>query len=240
MVALGLLFVGISALPGSSLSPASAAQLLHSEISLAPIVEPVDQLVGSHATGLSDESSQEAPSYDQRTIGFFVAATLGTPDMATTSATVTSYVYDSARTESWGPRTLSGLDAYKNRLSIATSGWELRSRAPPIRRFIAAEVEASRTVVIGEDMEGRVIPTAQKIGADWYHAPDAPPERWMENDRQWINDQMDQGCTIVDCGPAPGRANFPSATSPYYQMELDQIAARDYQLYQRIQIDGEP
>ena len=89
-------------------------------------------------------------------------------------------------------------------------------------------------------MEGRVIPTAQKIGADWYHAPDAPPEQWVENNHQWINDQMDHDCTIVDCGPAPGRVNFPSATSPYYQMELDQIATRNYQMYQRIFINGEP
>jgi RHS repeat-associated protein len=99
---------------------------------------------------------------------------------------------------------------------------------------------AGRTIVIGEDMEGRVIPTAQKLGADWYQPADAPPEQWMENNRRWINDRMEEGCTIIDCGPAPGRANFPDATSPYYQMELNEIAARDYALYQRINIEGEP
>ena len=47
----------------------------------------------------------------------------------------------------------------------------------------------------------------------------------MENNRRWLNDRMDEGCTIYTCGPAPGR---PNATSPYYQMELDEIAKRGY------------
>jgi hypothetical protein len=82
--------------------------------------------------------------------------------------------------------------------------------------------------VIGEDMEGRVIPTAEKLGADYYRPPDAPPSEWMENNRQWINDRMDEDCTIYDCGSAPGRANYPGPTSPYYGMELGEIAGRGY------------
>ena len=85
-----------------------------------------------------------------------------------------------------------------------------------------------RAIVIGEDMEGRVIPTAKKLGAEYYNPPDAPPSEWMENNRQWINDRMDEGCTIYDCGAAPGRANYPDPTSPYYQMERDEIAKRGY------------
>jgi hypothetical protein len=42
---------------------------------------------------------------------------------------------------------------------------------------------------------------------------------------------MDEGCTIIDCGPAPGRKNYPKPTSPYYQMELDEIAGRGYGRY---------
>jgi hypothetical protein len=39
---------------------------------------------------------------------------------------------------------------------------------------------------------------------------------------------MDEGCTIYDCGPAPGRANYPNPTSEYYQMELNEIDKRGY------------
>jgi RHS repeat-associated protein len=85
-----------------------------------------------------------------------------------------------------------------------------------------------KAIVIGEDMQGRVIPTAERLGADYYDPPEAPPSEWMENNRQWINDRMDEGCTIYDCGPAPGRANYPNPTSEYYQMELNEIAKRGY------------
>jgi hypothetical protein len=87
---------------------------------------------------------------------------------------------------------------------------------------------AEKAIVIGEDMEGRVIPTANRLGADYYNSPEAPPEEWMENNRQWINDRMDEGCTIYDCGAAPGRANYPDPTSPYYKMELGEIGNRGY------------
>jgi hypothetical protein len=92
----------------------------------------------------------------------------------------------------------------------------------------AAGGPGGRSIVIGEDMEGRVIPKANELGADYYDPPAAPRDQWMENNRKWINDRMDEGCTIYDCGPAPGRANYPSPTSPYYQMELDEIAKRSY------------
>jgi hypothetical protein len=77
-------------------------------------------------------------------------------------------------------------------------------------------------------MEGRVIPTADRLGADYYNPPDAPPSEWMENNRQWINDRMDEGCTNLRLRAAPGRVNYPDPTSPYYQMELDEIAKRGY------------
>jgi hypothetical protein len=77
-------------------------------------------------------------------------------------------------------------------------------------------------------MQGRVIPKALELGADYYDAPEAPPEQWMENNRQWINDRMDEGCTIYDCGARPGADNYPNPTSEYYQMELNEIAKRGY------------
>ena len=86
----------------------------------------------------------------------------------------------------------------------------------------------ARKIVIGEDMAGRVIPEAKRLGADYYDPPNLPPDQWMDANRKWINDRMDEGCTIINCGPAPGRANYPDPTSPYYQMELDEIARRNY------------
>jgi hypothetical protein len=90
------------------------------------------------------------------------------------------------------------------------------------------------------DMEGRVIPYANKIGGDVYSPPEAPPSRWMENNRTWINDQMDDGLQIVDVGPAPGRANYPEPTSPYYQMERYEIAKHEYPYYTQVSIAGGP
>jgi hypothetical protein len=95
------------------------------------------------------------------------------------------------------------------------------------------------TIVIGEDMAGRVIPTAQSLGANVYSPPDAPPDQWMQNNQNWINQKMDEGCTILDCGAAAGRANFPNATSPYYQMEQNQIQQRAYPNYRKIPALGE-
>lgn len=73
-----------------------------------------------------------------------------------------------------------------------------------------------------------MIPTADRIGAGYYDPPPAPRNQWMDNNRDWLNDRMDEGCTIYNCGPAPGRSNYPDATSEYYQMELDEIAKRNY------------
>lgn len=75
-------------------------------------------------------------------------------------------------------------------------------------------------------MESGVIPTAEKLGADYYNPPDAPLSEWMGSNRQWINDRMDEGCTVYDCGTAPSRANCPDPTSLYYEMERKAIAKR--------------
>jgi hypothetical protein len=67
------------------------------------------------------------------------------------------------------------------------------------------------------------------IGADTYQPdPTAPRSEWEQNQRDWINKQMDDGKTIYDCGPDPGRANYPGITSSWYQIERDAIAARSY------------
>lgn len=49
---------------------------------------------------------------------------------------------------------------------------------------------------------------------------------------------MDEGYRILDLGPAPGRANYPGATSPYYRMELNEIRSRQYPGYEKLPPEG--
>ncbi len=81
----------------------------------------------------------------------------------------------------------------------------------------------------------RVIPYARRNSADWYDPPDAPPAQWMENNRRWINQQMDDSRHIIDIGPEPGRPRFPEPTSRYYEMERGEILRRDYRNYSQDQ-----
>jgi hypothetical protein len=53
----------------------------------------------------------------------------------------------------------------------------------------------------------------------------------MAHNRYWMNEQMNQGRGIIDVGAAPGRANYPNPTSPWFQMEGDQITQRGYPWY---------
>ncbi|MBZ0142996.1 MAG: RHS repeat-associated core domain-containing protein, partial [Rhodocyclaceae bacterium] len=95
----------------------------------------------------------------------------------------------------------------------------------------SAGTAAPRALVIGEDMQGRVIPYANRVGADYYQPAPAPPSQWMPTNRAFVNQAMDEGRTIIDIGPAPGRMNFPEPTSPYYTMERGEILLRGYTNY---------
>jgi hypothetical protein len=86
-----------------------------------------------------------------------------------------------------------------------------------------------RVVVIGEDMPGRVKPFAARYGYETM--PDLPPGNRLAANRAWINARMDEGYTIIDIGPAPGREFYPSLTSNYYIMEHYEIVARNYPRY---------
>ena len=133
----------VVALLGLLPTAASATKFLHQETRIAAIAEAHGQLVGPSRSVLAVQGRETAPNYDRIATGSRFAATLGTPDMATTSATVTSHAYDSAPTDFWKPRNLSVQDAYTNRLGIATSGLALRPRAPPIAKVMAAEGETA-------------------------------------------------------------------------------------------------
>jgi hypothetical protein len=94
----------------------------------------------------------------------------------------------------------------------------------------------NRPIVLGEAMQDRVIPAADRMGADYYDPPtfDTTAQALAHN-RYWLNEQMNQGRGIIDIGPAPGRANYPEPTSPFYAMERSEIARRDYPWYLRME-----
>ena len=89
--------------------------------------------------------------------------------------------------------------------------------------------EADNGVAIGEDMANRVQPYADRVGADTYQ-PDstAPESQWEQNQRDWINKQMDNGRKIFDCGPSPNYPNYSGISSPWYSIERQEIANRNY------------
>ncbi|HKY16438.1 MAG TPA: DUF6531 domain-containing protein [Microthrixaceae bacterium] len=87
-------------------------------------------------------------------------------------------------------------------------------------------------VMMGEDMRTRVIPAANQMGGEYYQPPPFTSDAAsMAHNRYWINEQMNQGRNLIDVGPARGRPNYPEPSSPWYQMERDQVAARDYPYY---------
>jgi hypothetical protein len=83
-------------------------------------------------------------------------------------------------------------------------------------------------------MEDRVIPYANKVGAEYYRgAPPGTPEiGYMEHNRQAIQTAIGEGREVIDVGPHPDRVNYPAPTSPYYAMELKELSG--YPNYLRI------
>jgi RHS repeat-associated protein len=81
--------------------------------------------------------------------------------------------------------------------------------------------KGSRTVVIGRDMSGRVIPYAERHGHDYYRGtPRVLPFRSRRVDlwfnKRWIHKEMRRGSGIVDIGEPPGMP-----PSPFYDMERE-------------------
>jgi hypothetical protein len=92
-------------------------------------------------------------------------------------------------------------------------------------------------VVMGEDMANRVRPMGTSIHAEWYDPPPFSNDaQSLAHNRYWINEQMNQGKTLIDIGPAYGRPGYPGPSSPWYKMELDEVARRHYPYYERIDV----
>jgi RHS repeat-associated protein len=109
------------------------------------------------------------------------------------------------------------------------------------RALPAGIVTNKPAFVIGEGMEDRVIPYAREVGAEYYTGA-GPNVRetemaYFEHNRQVIRNVIQEGREIIDIGPNPARRSWPAATSPNYQMELDEIVRANYRNYVRQTVD---
>ena len=98
-------------------------------------------------------------------------------------------------------------------------------------------------VIIGEDQRRRVNPAAKKLGAtvitdEWpkhlIYSPyieELHEKKSIEFNRKWINEKMDQKCTIYDIGP---KGKTPE--SKFYIMELNEIKTRNYKNIYKIRM----
>jgi hypothetical protein len=93
----------------------------------------------------------------------------------------------------------------------------------PPKGFESSESKPKK-IVIGENMSERVIPFAERIGADYYKPRATNKDNFIRNNKKWIQTQMRQGKEIVDLGVDPQR----SVRSPYYEMEVGAIKKRSY------------
>ena len=99
-----------------------------------------------------------------------------------------------------------------------------------------------KTLVIGENMADRVIPYAKANGAEWFVPSEGLSyEEALEENTKFIIEKMDQGYTIIDIGPQPGRANYPLPTSDFYLTEVIHVYGRNGALpYENLVIDRQP
>jgi hypothetical protein len=95
---------------------------------------------------------------------------------------------------------------------------------------VAGGVE--RTVVMGRNMAGRVIPYAEKNGYDFYKGSPKWVPRQIQNvapkalekldlmfNKRWIGNEMRGGSRIVDIGEPPGMP-----PSNFFNMESQQVS----------------
>ena len=87
-----------------------------------------------------------------------------------------------------------------------------------------------KTILLGENMEERVIPMAQKNRYSVFKPRGKNPKYWMRNQQQWIRRQLkDPRVRILDMGPDPKRIE----RSKYYLEEMKY--ATKYAGYERKQ-----
>ena len=86
----------------------------------------------------------------------------------------------------------------------------------------------ARKIVIGEDMAGRVIPEAKRHGADYYDPPTCRRTSGWTPIASGSTTAWTRAARSSTAGRRRAGRTTRSPTSPYYQMELDEIARRNY------------
>lgn len=90
------------------------------------------------------------------------------------------------------------------------------------------KVKDKGKVVIGENMQERVIPAAKEMGANYYKPRSKNPNNFMKNNKQWIQKQMRDGKEIIDIGRDPKRVQKGIKESSFYKMEKREIKKKKY------------
>jgi len=90
--------------------------------------------------------------------------------------------------------------------------------------------KAKQCYVIGGNMQDRVIPFADKIGAKYFKPRSKNPANWLHNNKQWARKIKREGHDVIDIGPDPAVPN-----RPYYNAE-DKIFA-GYKGRTRVNVD---
>jgi RHS repeat-associated protein len=134
---------------------------------------------------------------------------------------------------SWGEvATSAALGAGLEGLGIWATGLRSTQAATAeIGQAAESAGAAERTVVMGRNMGGRVIPYAEKNGFDYYKGTPSWVPRGLQRvapktlnrvdmwfNKRWINNEMRGGSRIIDIGEPPGMP-----PSDFYNMELDQV-----------------
>ncbi|MDR2410535.1 MAG: hypothetical protein LBE13_20830 [Bacteroidales bacterium] len=83
-----------------------------------------------------------------------------------------------------------------------------------------------KVAIIGRNMTDRVVPVAEKIGAEhWTGFSDALSETEnLANNRTWIRAKLSEGYTVIDIGLDPKYVEIGNlSTGPHYAMELLEV-----------------
>ncbi len=82
------------------------------------------------------------------------------------------------------------------------------------------------TIIIGRNMDDRVIPSAKNIGAEWWTGFDdsLPTNVNLVNNQKWLNKKLTEGYTVIDIGLDPKWVSRGSkAKGPFYRMETQTV-----------------
>ncbi len=88
---------------------------------------------------------------------------------------------------------------------------------------VGAGVEAKKILVIGENMDRRVIPYAEKIGAEYYSGmpnfKKGMESKGLLHNEAAIKQKMSEGYEILDIGPDFAKRSKTGTSSANYEME---------------------